>query len=190
MMKSSSRGARPSRGMAMIAAMTCLALVSVLAAGLFLQTREAGTINRVVSAQAIAAANAEMGLQEAVRRMRALQVDVASLAGTCTPDQVALLTVNPPGVAPPAGACNSFVNVGPVTGVGNDPVQGGGLLYRFIIYKPTPNGDLGIQPTRSVVRVIGYFGTAVDAVGVVTSIVEAEFESGVSVVSEGPVSGY
>ncbi|MCA2977423.1 MAG: hypothetical protein INH41_22135 [Myxococcaceae bacterium] len=176
----------------MIAALTCLLLVSVLAAGLFLQTREAGALNRVVSAQAVAAANAEMGLQEAVRRVRSAQFDVATLAGTCTPAQVDLLTVNPPNEAPPAGACNSFINVGPIVGVGNDPMQGGGLLYRFIVYKPNPAGDLELaaKNDRITVRVIGYFGQAVDALGVITTILETEVETGITLTPPCPAGDY
>jgi hypothetical protein len=167
---------RQGRGMAMLAALVCLLLVSILAAGLFLQTRDAGTLNSVTTAQSIAALNAEMGLQEALRRVRATQIPTLTLTGTCTAAEVE------------ASTCASMVTVGPVTGTGDNPLLGGGLLYQFVVYRPNaltpqpglPAGDptLSTKTDRYVVRVTGFFGQNLNAVGLVTSIVEAEVEMG------------
>ncbi|MCU0696318.1 MAG: hypothetical protein MUC96_07310 [Myxococcaceae bacterium] len=160
---------RQTRGMAMLAALACLLLVSVLAAGLFLQTRDAGTLNSVTTAQTVAALNAEMGLQEAIRRVRAAQINTLAFTGTCTAAEVE------------ANTCTSLFTVGPVIGPNDNPLQGGGLLYQFVVYRPTPapeDLELLARPNRYVVRSTGFFGQNVNAVGLVTSIVEAEVEIG------------
>ncbi|MDX2013606.1 MAG: hypothetical protein SFW67_25660 [Myxococcaceae bacterium] len=168
-MKPSIRRPRHARGMAMLAALVCLLLVSILAAGLFLQSRDSGTLNSVTTAQTVAAMNAEMGLQEAIRRVRAAQINTLAFTGTCTAAEVE------------GNTCTNLFTVGPIAGPNDNPLQGGGLLYQFVIYRPTPAPDdleLISRTNRYVVRATGFYGQNLNAIGLVTSIVEAEVEIG------------
>lgn len=163
---------KPRRGVAMLAVLVALLLLSILASGFFLQARDSGSLNDIAMAQSVAVSNAEMGMQEAVRRVRSAQID-GSLVGFCTTVQADNNT------CAGAGGWSS----GLISGPNNNPLNGGGLLYDFVVFRrqelqafdpvPPPPGT-----TRYVIRATGYYGQNVDAVALVTSVLEAEVEVG------------
>ncbi|MBL8922707.1 MAG: hypothetical protein JNJ54_27915 [Myxococcaceae bacterium] len=163
---------RASRGIAMIAVLIALLLLSILASALFLQARDSGSVNNILVAQGIANINADMGMQEAVRRIRSSQIDPAQVP-VCTSAQVDTSSCTWP--------VGSGATVGPISGPNNDPLNGGGLLYRFDVYQ-RPGFVLGTDPgqpkNRYVIRATGYYGRTLDAINLVTSVVEAEVDMG------------
>lgn len=153
--------------MAMLAVLVALLVLSVMASGFFLQARDSGTLSNIVMAQTIATSNAEMGLQEAVRRIRGAQIPPV-LVAVCTTAQV------------DTGACLGTTVIGPITGPANvAPINGGGLLYQFLVYRrPGGAADLALPPNRYVVRVTGFYGNDLDSPSLVTSIIESEVDMG------------
>lgn len=149
----------------MLAALVALLLLSALAAGFFLQARESGGLNNISTSQSIALSNAELGMQEAIRRIRAAQIDPV-LVGTCTTAEV------------DTGACLAAFNSGTTMGPTADPLAGGGMLYQYIVYQRPGWLDPGQPSNRYVVRVTGFFGQNAAALNVVTSILEAEVDMG------------
>ena len=162
---------KPRRGVAMLAVLTALLLLSILASGFFLQARDAGTMNDIAMAQSIAVTNAEMGIQEAIRRVRSSQID-RNLVGTCSVAQIDSNTCP----ASPAGAWSSGITSGSNT----NPLTGGGLLYDFIVFRRTEPDLVSATPgmTRYVVRATGYYGTTLTSASLVTSVLEAEVDMG------------
>lgn len=155
------------RGVAMLAVLIALLLLTTLASGFFLQARDSGSLNDISMAQSIAVTNAEMGMQEAVRRVRSAQIDPA-LVVQCTVAQVDNNT---------CATLSSGVVVGPNT----NPLTGGGLLYDFIVYRRAeadPSIAVAGATVRYVVRATGYYGRALDSSSLVTSVLEAEVEMG------------
>lgn len=157
---------RQRRGVAMLAVLVALLLLTVLASGFFMQARDLSTLANVSTAQTISLNNAEMGLQEAVRRIRGAQVPPVAVL-TCTTADVDL------------GLCMGTYTVGPVMGTTSDPMNGGGALYQFIIYRRPAAADPGLPPNRYVVRVTGFYGDNPNSEAVITSILEAEVDMGV-----------
>lgn len=157
------------RGVAMLAVLIALLLLTTLASGFFLQARDSGSLNDISMAQSIAVTNAEMGMQEAIRRVRSAQIDT-TLVSQCTVAQVDNNTC-------------ATLSSGIIAGANTNPLTGGGLLYEFIIFRRA-EGDpsiaaAGASPTaRYVVRATGYYGRALADAALVTSVLEAEVEMG------------
>lgn len=149
----------------MLAVLVALLLVSILAGGFFLQARDAGSFAASSMAQTVAATNAEMGLNEAIRRVRSAQLPTAGI-GTCTQNEVDTNTCL-------AGFLSPMV-AGPTAA---DLMNGGGLRYQYLVYK-RDGTDPGADPDRYVVRSTGFFGQNLNAPALVTSIVEAEVQIG------------
>ncbi len=162
---------KPRRGVAMLAVLVALLLLSILASGFFLQARDAGTMNDIAMAQSIAVTNAEMGIQEAIRRVRSTQID-RTLVGFCSVAQIDNNTCP----ASPAGAWSSGIT----SSSNPNPLTGGGLLYDFIVFRRAEPDLVSATPgmTRYVIRATGYFGTALTSTSLVTSMLEAEVEMG------------
>lgn len=163
------RFSRRARGAAMLGVLIVLLLITIMASGFFMQARDSSSLHVIAVTQAIALSNAEMGMQEAIRRIRAAQVRPVEVA-TCTDAEV------------DAGLCLATYTVGPINGPTTDPANGGGVLYQFIIYRrglPPPAQDLVMPPNRYVVRVTGFYGENVTSVNLVTSVLEAEVDMGV-----------
>ena len=159
---------KPRRGVAMIAVLIALLLLTTLAAGFFLQARDAGSLNDISMSQSIAMTNAEMGMQEAIRRTRSAQFNTG-LINDCFIAQVDTNT------------CPSFSS-GIISGAGN-PLNGGGLLYEFMIYRraeldPSIAAAGAATTVRYVIRATGYYGRTLDSSDLVTSVLEAEVEMG------------
>lgn len=156
---------RAPRGVAMLAVLVALLLLSILASGFFLQARDSSTLSNISMTQGIALTNAELGMQEAIRRIRAAQIDPAGI-GTCTTAQV------------DANACPTAFNSGIISGPTTNPMAGGGILYQFIVYQRPPFVDPGQPTNRYVVRATGFFGQNINSPALVTSILEAEVDMG------------
>ncbi len=149
----------------MLAVLVALLLISILVASFYLQTRDSTSFATVSVAQKIASANADMGLQEGIRRVRGAQVPVGGIS-PCTQAEVDTNTC--------AGAF-----VGPmISGPANvDLANGGGLRYQFIVYLIDLGDPLaGGTSRRYVIRSTGFYGQNLNAPGLVTSIVEAEVQ--------------
>lgn len=157
---------RNRRGVAMLGVLVALLLLSILGTGFFIQARDSATLSDLSMAQTIALNNAEMGMQEAVRRIRAAQIAPVTVM-TCTSADV------------DANACVGTFTVGPVSGpAGANLLNGGGLLYTFLVYRRPATADPGLPPNRYVVRVTGFFGPDINSESLVTSILEAEVDMG------------
>lgn len=149
----------------MLAVLLAILLISILVASFYLQTRDSSSFASVSVAQKIASANADMGLQEGIRRVRAAQLPVGGIT-PCTQAEVDTNTC--------AGAFVSPLVTGPA---GVDLANGGGLRYQFIVYLIDLGDPLaGGASKRYIVRSTGYFGQNLNAPGLVTSIVEAEVQ--------------
>jgi hypothetical protein len=159
--------ARHRRGMALLAVLGALLVVSVLASSFFLRARDASSLNAVVMAQAVASANAELGMQDAIRRVRAMQVDPATV-GTCTTAEVN------------ANTCTAAFSSGMVsrTSANPDLLNGDGLIYQFIVYQRPGFADPAQPGNRYVVRATGYYGFSLNSPNLVTSILESEVDIG------------
>ena len=158
---------KPRRGVAMLAVLIALLLLTTLASGFFLQARDSGSLNDISMAQSVAVTNAEMGMQEAIRRVRSAQID-ASLIANCTIAQVDTNTC-------------ATLSSGVISGSNTNPHTGGGLLYDFIIYDRAeldPGESVSTATVRYVVRATGYYGRSLADASLVTSILEAEVEMG------------
>ncbi|MBE2253925.1 MAG: hypothetical protein IAE78_30630 [Myxococcus sp.] len=155
---------RHQRGIAMVSVLVALLLLTVIASGFFLQARDTATLSNITATQIIATNNAEMGLQEGVRRIRSAQVPRVAVL-TCT-----VADVN-------ANLCGATYSVGPVMGTGPNLLNGGGLQYQFIIYRlSTP--DFTLPANRYIIRSTGFFGTDLNSESLVTSVIEAEVDMG------------
>lgn len=149
----------------MIAVLIALLMVSVLATGFFMQSRDSGSMAYVTMAQMVAANNAELGLAEGIRRIRSSEVD-PGLVSTCTIASVE------------ANACATYESgyvSGPATA---DVSNGGGLQYRFLVFQLPPSGDPNLVDNRYMIRATGYYGMDLNAPGLVTSILESEVDMG------------
>ncbi|MDP1917040.1 MAG: hypothetical protein Q8L14_12375 [Myxococcales bacterium] len=160
---------KPRRGVAMVAVLIALLLLTTLASGFFLQARDSGSLNDISMGQSVAVTNAEMGMQEAIRRVRSAQFDTA-LITPCLQMDVDNNT------------CGSLSS-GIISGPNNNPLTGGGLLYQFMIYRRAEadpsTAAAGASPTvRYVVRTTGYYGRTLGSASLVTSVLEAEVEMG------------
>lgn len=158
---------KPRRGVAMLAVLIALLLLTTLASGFFLQARESGSLNDISMAQSVAVTNAEMGMQEAIRRVRSAQIDT-TLVAQCTVAQVDNNT------------CPTLSS-GIISGPNANPLTGGGMLYDFIVYRRAeadPSIAAAGATVRYVVRATGYYGRALDSASLVTSVLEAEVEMG------------
>lgn len=158
--------ARLPRGVAMLAVLVALLLMSLLVGAFFLQSRDSSSLTYVSLAQTVASSNAELGLNEAIRRVRATQID-PTLVNACSQAEVdtnACVTLNSGVVSGPAAS---------------DLSNGGGVLYQFIVYRRAePDMAIGAKDNRFVIRSTGFFGQTLTAPGLVTSILEAEVEIG------------
>ncbi|MDP3506016.1 MAG: hypothetical protein Q8S33_37085 [Myxococcales bacterium] len=152
------------RGIAMVVVLVALLLLTVLASGFFLQARDSSTLSNVAATQTVALSNAEMGLQEAVRRLRAAQIPPVQIMN-CTSAQVDANN----------NVCPGSLLVGPITGTGPNLLNGGGLQYQFTVYHRATD-----PLNRHVVRVVGFFGTDINSENLITSVLEAEVEIGTS----------
>lgn len=150
----------------MVAVLVALLLLTVLASGFFLQARDSSTLSNISATQTIALNNADLGMQEAVRRVRAAQIPPVAVL-TCTTADV------------DNGLCTGTYTIGPIVGTGTDLLNGGGLQYQFIVYRRPQATDPNLPANRYVVRVTGYFGTNINSENLVTSVLEAEVDMGV-----------
>lgn len=150
----------------MLAVLVALFLISILVAGFYLQARDSSSFATVSVAQKIASANADMGLQEAIREVRGAQIPTGAIA-PCTQAEVDTNTC--------AGAFVSPVIQGPA---GVDLANGGGLQYQFMVYRLDLFDPLagGGSSGRYIIRSTGFYGQSLTAPGLVTSIVEAEVQ--------------
>jgi len=151
----------------MLAVLVALLLLSILASGFFLQARDAGTLSAIATSQSVAVTNAEMGMQEAIRRVRSAQIDT-TLVGICTAGEADTHT------------CAAGLSSGRITGPNANPLTGGGLLYEFFIFRRA-EVDLNVLApgtARFVIRAIGYYGRNIDDGALVSSELEAEVEMG------------
>jgi type II secretory pathway pseudopilin PulG len=155
------------RGIAMLAVLVVLLLLTVLASGFFMQARDSSTLSTISATQTTALGNAELGLQEAVRRLRAAQISPLDIL-TCTTADV------------DNNMCPGTFSVGPVWGTGTDLMNGGGLLYRFIVYRRPLLADPNLPTNRYVVRVTGFFGADLNSESLITNVLEAEVDIGVA----------
>jgi hypothetical protein len=168
---------RRSRGWVLLAVLAVLALLSALVAGFMLEARESEASNRVAVSRLLAASNAELTLNEALRALRSQQVSLAPVTGACTDIQVE------------QGTCGTIV-ISNIIDRGNalDLHQGGGLQGRYFVYRRVEGGDLGVPLNRYVVRAVGYSGYAppgsttdeqlLSSPNLMTSVVEAEVDLG------------
>lgn len=157
---------RSRRGVAMLAVLVALLLLTILASSFFMQARDSASLGDISLAQTVSTSNAEMGMQEAIRRIRASQIEPV-LIGTCTSAQVDANNC-------PAAFTSGLIS-GPLT---VDPAQGGGLLYQFIVYQRPTFVDPGQPTNRYVIRATGFYGRDINAIALVTSVLEAEVDLG------------
>lgn len=158
---------RRPRGWVLIAVLIVLALLSALAAGFFVAAQDAGSINRMAVARMVAANNADFQLQDAIRGLRARQLDLTPVVGTCTDAQVENMTC-------PGMLVSTLVDNGSTLELN----EGGGLQGQYFIYRRIAPGDIGVPPNRYVVRAVGYSGYTLGSPNLVSSIVEAEVDVG------------
>ncbi|MBL8952842.1 MAG: hypothetical protein JNK82_18830, partial [Myxococcaceae bacterium] len=103
---------------------------------------------------------AEAGAQEALARIRS--------------GALAVETLNPSGITcgPPDPWANCTNMLGPVTvdnGSARDVREGGGLQYRYIVYRPN---DVGAPANLYTIRSIGFVGYTMNSASLYTSEVE------------------
>lgn len=157
------------RGYVLIVVLMLLLVLSIGAAAFYLQAQDLTLVTRSSVNQQIAVANADMGLQESLRALRALEVDVYQIAGTCTDAEVTNNT------------CAFAVRSGIVDG-GASPMDisaGGGMRYEYIVYRRTTT-DPGYPPNRYVIRSNGYAGYTFESSNLISSTVEMELDVGVN----------
>ena len=147
------------RGWVLLAALAVLALLSVLAAGVYLQALEASAESRHRLATRIAAGHAHLGLQQALFTLRSGQLDLSALdGGTC--DDAALHSE----AGCPFSAGSGVVDLGPA----HAPDEGGGLQYRYVVFRRAESQQL-------VIRATGYSVTARGAPGPARCVLEMPF---------------
>jgi Tfp pilus assembly protein PilX len=161
-----SRRSRRSGGWVMIFVLAMLLLLSLLVAGFFAQSQDAVAMTRVSMGQQVAMSHAEYGAQEAVRALRAMQVNTSTIAQACTDADVAANTC-------PAVILSSLIDNGKTKELGAT----GGLQYQYVIYRRA-SMDTAQPPNRYVVRSTGYYGYTMTSNALVTSIIEVEVDVG------------
>lgn len=153
------------RGYILIVVMMLLLVLSFGAAAFFVQSHDLTVTTRSNYHQQIAVSHADQGLQEALRALRGLEMDVYAIAGTCTDAEVS------------ADTCAFLARSGILDGGSADLGAGGGLMFEYIVYRRTTT-DPGYPPNRYVIRSNGYSGYTLTSPNLVTSAVEMELDVG------------
>lgn len=158
---------RRQRGWVLIAVLAMLLVMSLMVAGFFAQSQDAAAITRVSAAQHVAVSHAEAGIQEAVRAVRAQQVNTSTIITSCTDSDIINSTC-------PSLILSDLVD----NGTTNALDDRGGLQYQYVIYKRDSTNDPAQPTNRYVIRSTGYYGYTLNSNAMVTSILEVEVDVG------------
>ncbi len=157
---------RRPRGWMMLAVIFVLLALSLAVTAFYTQAEDHAYLGTAMNAHSLAAVRAEQGAQDALARVRSGALMVETLnASTVTcggPD--------------PWTTCTNML--GPVT-VDNGPTldvrEGGGLQYRYIVYRPS---DVGAPANLYTIRAIGFVGYSPTSASLYTSEVELTVQKG------------
>ena len=153
----------------MLAVLGLLLFISLVVAGLYLQSEEHLMTTQSVASQQMAMQRAEEGLQVALQGIRAGLIPIASVTQPCSEIYARNCGVVTNLVDP------ARFSVAPVDrGTTLELREGGGLQYEYhIIKRPT----LGNPIFRYLVQAVGFYGYN-NSRNMVTSIVEADVDVG------------
>jgi Tfp pilus assembly protein PilX len=163
-MKTQSR--RRQGGWVLVLVLSVLLLLSMLVAAFFAEAQDGSMMTRLDTAQQIATSHADLGMQEAIRLLRAAQTGTLP-AVSCLDSDVAMGTCTTATIIPAGGPIDN--------GSTNELSNQGGLQYQYVIYRRATSDPQ--QPSnRYVVRATGYYGYTLTSNNLITSVLEAEFD--------------
>ncbi len=167
------RVARERRGVTMLFVVLVLALLTLMVAAYFSQASDHVLTAKSVAGQQVALSNAQRGLGEAVRQIRSgvISLPVTGLPFCPTPQVDLDPYACPPTTRMPDTAPLPIIN----NGAGSELNQGGGLAYRFVVFR---RPDVGAPANRYRIRVTGYYGYNENSANLITSELEAEIDVG------------
>lgn len=169
-----------SRGYILVFVLLILLVLSLVVAALFVQAQELRSSTMAASNHTVAAANADRGIQEAIRALRNGDITVTGIVGTCPGGDnyrtCGVAAYVEPGIAVDGGILIITNSSVAADGGVLSPGEGGGLQFSYAIYR---SSTVGSQPlNRYTIRATGYAGATETARNMVTSVVELEIEIG------------
>ena len=176
---------RKQGGWILLMVMLILLLLGLAVAGFYSETESHLFTGQSIAAYQLASSRAERGAQEAVSMLRAGSLPLNSIVGPCndTPpiDPFANCGVVGMGILRPGGPVDNGspganLSVPPLAGP--DLVNGGGLQYQWVVYRPA--AFAGNQNLYAV-RAIGYYGFNLNSNTLYTSELEVMVEVGTNV---------
>ncbi len=178
------------RGYVLIFALLTILLISLMAASAFTQSNEMAATLQTVAQHQIATANANRGMQEAIRVLRLGTdpvINLATLDGRiCNPQLVDAVSGCPTGgylqLRVPDGGGN-IVDMGRFNddaGFPQNPQQGAGLQFTYAVYQTSTNANAKNRVYN--IDAIGYAGFSTTAGGIspnaVSAVLRVEFQAG------------
>jgi Tfp pilus assembly protein PilX len=176
--------ARRPRGFVLIFVMLMLLLLTLMVASVYEQAQDLRASSMSTAFNDVSASNAEFGLQEGIRAVRAGELLVSGLSGTsciggdnyrvdCMPG-----TYLEPVLPAVTDGGLPIVDNGAVDPDGGkwSPLEGGGLRYNYVVFH---SASVLNQPlNRYTVRATGYAGATLGSQSMVSTVLEAEIEVG------------
>ncbi len=176
---------RRSAGFVLVMTMFTLLVLTMVVSGYYAQTAESLVSSKLIAGSHVALANARLGLQQGILTMRQ--------APPITYDQITqtVPTFSLPDmtdVIPSTGIDGSglgFRSTMVDNGTGASLQNGGGLQYQWVVYRSPADvsavDSSGAPARRLRIRSIGYYGSSLTSRLLLTSVVEAEIDIGLSV---------
>ena len=164
---------RRQRGWILLAVLVVLLGLALAVTAFYTQSEAFAVTGTQMSAYQVAASRAELGAQAALASIRQSMVNVETLLDCGDPDPMIQCT-----------GVNQKIAVGPVdSGLAYALKEGGGLQYRYVIYKrpALPGiGVIGANLNRYTIRGEGFYGYTLTSQNLFTSVVEMDIEVGKS----------
>ena len=172
------------RGYVLIFVLLVLLVLTLVVTSVYNQAQDVRASSLSTAFDEVAAANAEFGLQEGIRAVRAGELLVSGLSGTSCAGGDNYRTDCLPGsyLEPVVTAITDgglpIVDVGTVGPDGGNwsPLEGGGMKYNYVVFHSS--SVLNQPQNRYTIRATGYAGATLGSKSMVNSVLEAEIEVG------------